>query len=187
MRDLRSSIHDPRKTDREGLPSFHYGQAIFARDARVKLWVAKLPPLSNPVPPLRFGRGSHPSLSESQNQANFKLRSTIHDLPQKTDREGFEPSVTLPPHTLSKRAHSTTLTPALGRRETRERRMAWQSHFICELWEKSARSIGMHSSPVAQGRTSPYSTHILPSLRRRRLPLGRLRTALPPGASMARA
>ncbi len=30
------------------------------------------------------------------------------------DREGFEPSVTLLPHTLSKRAHSTTLTPALG-------------------------------------------------------------------------
>ena len=29
------------------------------------------------------------------------------------DREGFEPSVTLLPHTLSKRAHSTTLTPAL--------------------------------------------------------------------------
>ncbi len=29
------------------------------------------------------------------------------------DREGFEPSVTLLPHTLSKRAHSTTLTSAL--------------------------------------------------------------------------
>jgi hypothetical protein len=27
-------------------------------------------------------------------------------------REGFEPSVTLLPHTLSRRAHSTTLTPA---------------------------------------------------------------------------
>jgi len=29
------------------------------------------------------------------------------------DREGFEPSVSLTPHTLSKRAHSTTLTSAL--------------------------------------------------------------------------
>lgn len=28
------------------------------------------------------------------------------------DREGFEPSVLLPVHTLSRRAHSTTLTPA---------------------------------------------------------------------------
>ena len=54
------------------------------------------------------------------------LRSSIHDLTPKTDREGFEPSVTLPPHTLSKRAHSTTLTPALGRRETRGTGMAWQ-------------------------------------------------------------
>ncbi len=45
------------------------------------------------------------------------------------DREGFEPSVTLPPHTLSKRAHSTTLTPALGEQEPSEARMAWQSIF----------------------------------------------------------
>ena len=32
------------------------------------------------------------------------------------DREGFEPSVLLLAHTLSKRAHSTTLTPALSGR-----------------------------------------------------------------------
>ena len=45
------------------------------------------------------------------------------------DREGFEPSVTLLPHTLSKRAHSTTLTPALGGRETRNSICGWQSLF----------------------------------------------------------
>ena len=45
------------------------------------------------------------------------------------DREGFEPSVLLPAHTLSKRAHSTTLTPALGGREARKRSGAWQSIF----------------------------------------------------------
>lgn len=45
------------------------------------------------------------------------------------DREGFEPSVTFPPHTLSKRAHSTTLTPALGGREARKRISCWQSIF----------------------------------------------------------
>jgi hypothetical protein len=45
------------------------------------------------------------------------------------DREGFEPSVTFLPHTLSKRAHSTTLTPALGGREARKRSGAWQSIF----------------------------------------------------------
>ncbi len=47
------------------------------------------------------------------------------------DREGFEPSVTFLPHTLSKRAHSTTLTPALGGRDARKRMGAWQSLF-CE-------------------------------------------------------
>lgn len=45
-------------------------------------------------------------------------------------REGFEPSVTFLPHTLSKRAHSTTLTPALGGREARKRIGAWQSIFL---------------------------------------------------------
>jgi hypothetical protein len=45
------------------------------------------------------------------------------------DREGFEPSVTLLPHTLSKRAHSTTLTPALGGRDARNSIRSWQSLF----------------------------------------------------------
>ncbi len=45
------------------------------------------------------------------------------------DREGFEPSVTLLPHTLSKRAHSTTLTPALGGRDARNSIHRWQSLF----------------------------------------------------------
>ena len=46
------------------------------------------------------------------------------------DREGFEPSVTLLPHTLSKRAHSTTLTPALGRKGAHptEPPPAWQAN-----------------------------------------------------------
>ncbi len=45
------------------------------------------------------------------------------------DREGFEPSVTLLLHTLSKRAHSTTLTPALGGRDARNSVLRWQSLF----------------------------------------------------------
>ena len=45
------------------------------------------------------------------------------------DREGFEPSVTLLLHTLSKRAHSTTLTPALGGRDARKSVHRWQSLF----------------------------------------------------------
>ena len=45
------------------------------------------------------------------------------------DREGFEPSVTLLPHTLSKRAHSTTLTPALGGRDARNSIPRWQPLF----------------------------------------------------------
>ena|GEM_PF-6290170 len=45
------------------------------------------------------------------------------------DREGFEPSVTLLPHTLSKRAHSTTLTPALGGRDARNSVHCWQPLF----------------------------------------------------------
>ena len=45
------------------------------------------------------------------------------------DREGFEPSVLLPAHTLSKRAHSTTLTPALGGRDARNSVHRWQSLF----------------------------------------------------------
>ena len=45
------------------------------------------------------------------------------------DREGFEPSVSLTPHTLSKRAHSTTLTPALGGRDARKSVHRWQSLF----------------------------------------------------------
>ncbi len=45
------------------------------------------------------------------------------------DREGFEPSVTLLPHTLSKRAHSTTLTPALGGRDPRNPTGPWQPLF----------------------------------------------------------
>ncbi len=51
------------------------------------------------------------------------------------DREGFEPSVTLLPHTLSKRAHSTTLTPALGGRDARDSAGAWQSLFT--IFKKS--------------------------------------------------
>jgi hypothetical protein len=45
------------------------------------------------------------------------------------DREGFEPSVRFHAHTLSKRAHSTTLTPALGGRDARNSPAAWQSLF----------------------------------------------------------
>ena len=45
------------------------------------------------------------------------------------DREGFEPSVTLLLHTLSKRAHSTTLTPALGGRDARNSIRSWQPLF----------------------------------------------------------
>ena len=44
----------------------------------------------------------------------FRAYNTLRELLKLADREGFEPSVTLLPHTLSKRAHSTTLTPALG-------------------------------------------------------------------------
>ena len=74
----------------------------------------KLPPLSNPL--LRFapeGVLTPPCPNEKTNLIP-DLQSSIHDLTAMADREGFEPSVTLPPHTLSKRAHSTTLTPALG-------------------------------------------------------------------------
>lgn len=46
------------------------------------------------------------------------------------DREGFEPSVTLLLHTLSKRAHSTTLTSVLGGREARGAGTAGQAHFF---------------------------------------------------------
>ena len=51
------------------------------------------------------------------------------------DREGFEPSVTLLPHTLSKRAHSTTLTPALGGRQARNSFSTWQPPFsiLCPI------------------------------------------------------
>ena len=49
---------------------------------------------------------------------------------------GFEPSVTLLPHTLSKRAHSTTLTPALGGRDARNSIHPWQPLF--EIFGKSA-------------------------------------------------
>ena len=72
-----------------------------------------------PIPPLRSGRGSLPSLK--RHDPTPASGSGVV-----ADREGFEPSVTLPPHTLSKRAHSTTLTPALGRPETSEGRMTWQ-------------------------------------------------------------
>ena len=43
--------------------------------------------------------------------------------------------MTLLPHTLSKRAHSTTLTPALGGRDARNSIRSWQSLF--EIFEKS--------------------------------------------------
>lgn len=49
------------------------------------------------------------------------------------DREGFEPSVTLLPHTLSKRAHSTTLTSVLGGRDAREGEEGGQAHFLKNL------------------------------------------------------
>ena len=50
------------------------------------------------------------------------------------DREGFEPSVLLLAHTLSKRAHSTTLTPALQWKgaDPRGRLPAWQPDFLRE-------------------------------------------------------
>ncbi len=54
---------------------------------------------------------------------------TKGEINKMADREGFEPSVTLLLHTLSKRAHSTTLTPALGGREARKSIRAWQSLF----------------------------------------------------------
>ena len=85
------SIHDlTPKTYREGLPSLHYGQAIFARDARMQSWVAMLPPLSNPVPPLRYGRGpaSLPArLAKPNHPPIFDHQSTIST--PKTDREGL--------------------------------------------------------------------------------------------------
>ncbi len=45
------------------------------------------------------------------------------------DRVGFEPTVLLPAHTLSKRAHSTTLTPVLGERDARRLAGLRQSFF----------------------------------------------------------
>ena len=64
------------------------------------------------------------------------------------DREGFEPSVTLLPHTLSKRAHSTTLTPALGGRDARNSIRAWQSLF--EIFGNQSRE-----SPVDDAGEDP--------------------------------
>jgi hypothetical protein len=64
------------------------------------------------------------------------------------DREGFEPSVTLLLHTLSKRAHSTTLTPALGGRDARNWFRRWQPLF--EIFIRPARII---HSPPAPGST----------------------------------
>ena len=59
------------------------------------------------------------------------------------DREGFEPSVTLLLHTLSKRAHSTTLTPALGGRDARNSIGTWQPLF--EIFEnQSSQSCILH-------------------------------------------
>jgi integrase len=49
------------------------------------------------------------------------LALVVHDGPKAllADREGFEPSVSFTPHTLSRRARSTTLAPALARRRGR--------------------------------------------------------------------
>ena len=49
--------------EREGLPSLHSGQANMARVARLIGLVANAPAAFKPFPPLRFGRGSHPSRS----------------------------------------------------------------------------------------------------------------------------
>ena len=65
------------------------------------------------------------------------------------DREGFEPSVTLLLHTLSKRAHSTTLTPALGGRDARNSIRTWQSLF--EIFEnQSTCSLTLHAGKDPQ-------------------------------------
>jgi hypothetical protein len=72
------------------------------------------------------------------------------------DREGFEPSVTLLLHTLSKRAHSTTLTPALGGRDARNSPVAWQP-----LFEKFMKSIAADpgEDPQEVGKTVEKQAH----------------------------
>ena len=76
----------------------------------------------------RPGTGSSPSSPErfTRPWRRFYRRAKC----EMADREGFEPSVTLLPHTLSKRAHSTTLTPALGREggDPTEPPPAWQAN-----------------------------------------------------------
>jgi hypothetical protein len=69
------------------------------------------------------------------------------------DRVGFEPTVTLLPHTLSKRAHSTTLTPV---RDSRGREPShlpppWQSEFPREI-----------ASNLPENSTNPPHTRLAP-------------------------
>ena len=79
-----------------------------------------------------------PDERENDHAASPKSTNSDEKSPQRShcgnstkmaDREGFEPSVTLLPHTLSKRAHSTTLTPALGGRDARNSIRPWQPLF----------------------------------------------------------
>ncbi|MEY3896553.1 MAG: hypothetical protein RLZZ214_2073 [Verrucomicrobiota bacterium] len=76
------------------------------------------------------------------------------------DREGFEPSVTLLLHTLSKRAHSTTLTPALGGRDARNSIGTWQPLF--EIFENQPpRSCVLHpgEDPEEVGKAVEKQSH----------------------------
>ena len=78
------------------------------------------------------------------------------------DREGFEPSVTLLLHTLSKRAHSTTLTPALGGRDARNSAHRWQSlfeKFRNELFPSDVLDPG--ENPEKVGKTVEKQPHHL--------------------------
>jgi len=65
------------------------------------------------------------------------------------DREGFEPSVSLTPHTLSKRAHSTTLTPALGGRDARWLVLGLQSLF----WNRDSAHTCLETNLIPKAET----------------------------------
>ena len=124
-----ASARKRRMVDRQGLTSLRSGQAecgLLLRRPRFFKGRYKRPMLSNPFRCAQRVLG--PALK--RHDPTPACGSGVV-----ADREGFEPSVTLPPHTLSKRAHSTTLTPALGRRETRGGYLAWQSIFLAKCGE----------------------------------------------------
>ena len=61
----------------------------------------------------RVLRSSHFRFSSFEGHASYGGHSSPLRRRRMADREGFEPSVPMKVHTLSKRAHSTTLTSVL--------------------------------------------------------------------------